>query len=315
MDYFCHMEKVKNQRKAYLLALLAVLFWSTISSALKITLRYMAFDQMLLWSVLCGIIFLGIINQSGKNALKIKHLSKKDLLSSAIMGFFSPFMYYLILFKAYDLLEAQVAGVLNYTWPIVLVLLSVPMLKQKISYKSLLAITVSFLGILLISTRGNFQTFHVLDPIGVSLAVGSAFFWALYWIFNMRDHREDTGKILLNLIFGFLYMLIYFLVRGKEPVFPDIKGIIGSLYIGFFEMSVTYVIWLKALNYSKNVVRVSNLIYLSPFIALFWIQEAVGETIHLFTIAGLVLIILGIILQQIVQKKEDRLSAEGQSER
>ncbi len=307
MNYFCLMQKVKNQKRAYLLALLAILFWSTISSALKITLRYMAFDQMLLWSVLSGIIFLGIINQSGKNALKLKHLSKRDYFSSAIMGFFSPFMYYLILFKAYDLLEAQIAGVLNYSWPIVLVLLSVPMLKQKISYKSLLAIIISFLGILLISTRGNFETFHVLDPLGVSLAIGSALFWALYWIFNMRDQREDTGKILLNMIFGFIYMLIYFLVRGKEPVFPDLKGIIGSLYIGLFEMSFTYVIWLKALNYSKNVVRVSNLIYLSPFIALFWIQEAVGETIHLFTIAGLVLIVLGIILQQIVQRQEDRL--------
>ena len=309
------MEKVKNQKKAYLFALLAILFWSTISSALKITLRYMAFDQMLLWSVLSGIIFLGIINQSGKNALRLKHLTKKDFLSSAIMGFFSPFMYYLILFKAYDLLEAQVAGVLNYTWPIVLVLLSVPMLKQKISYRSLLAISISFLGILLISTHGNFQSLRVMNPLGVSLAVGSAFFWALYWIFNMRDQREDSGKILLNLIFGFLYMLIYFLVRGKEPFLPDIEGIIGSLYIGFFEMSFTYVVWLKALNYSKNVVRVSNLIYLSPFIALFWIKEAVGETIHLFTVAGLILIILGIILQQIVQKKEDRLVEQSTPDR
>ena len=294
------------------MALLAVLFWSTISSALKITLRFMAFDQMLLWSALSGIFFLAIINLSGKNALKLKQLSRKDFLSSAIMGFFSPFMYYLILFKAYDLLEAQVAGVLNYTWPIVLVLLSVPMLKQKISYKSLLAISISFLGILLISTQGNFHTFHVLNPLGVALAVGSAFFWALYWIFNMRDHREDSGKILLNLIFGFIYLIIYFIVLGKDPVLPGWKGIAGSLYIGLFEMSLTYVIWLKALNYSKNVVRVSNLIYLSPFIALFWIQEAVGETIHLFTVAGLVLIILGIIIQQIVQRKEDRAAHQGE---
>jgi len=310
LRYFCLMEKVKNQKKAYLFALLAILFWSTISSAIKITLRYMAFEQMLLWSVLSGIVFLGIMNQTGKHALKLKHLTKKDFLSSALMGFFSPFMYYLVLFKAYDLLEAQIAGVLNYTWPIVLVLLSVPLLKQKISFKSLLAISISFLGILLVSTRGHFETFRVLDPLGVSLAVGSAFFWALYWIFNMRDHREDSGKILLNLIFGFFYILLYFLFRGKAPVFPDVKGIIGSLYIGSFELSFTYVIWLKALNYSKNVVRVSNLIYLSPFLALFWIQEAVGEAIHPFTIAGLTLIVLGIILQQVIQRKEDRVRSK-----
>ncbi len=297
-----------------MLAMLAILFWSTISSALKITLRYVAFDQMLFWSVLSGIFFLVIINQSGKNALRLRHLSRKDLLSSALMGFFSPFLYYLILFKAYDLLEAQVAGVLNYTWPIVLVLLSVPMLGQKISFRSLLAIGISFLGILLISTQGNFRTFHVMDPLGVTLAVGSALFWSLYWIFNMRDHREDSGKILLNMVFGLLYLVIYFLILGRMPAFPDLKGLVGSLYVGLFEMSFTYVIWLKALNFSKNVVRVSNLIYLSPFIALFWIREAVGETIHLFTVTGLVLIILGIILQQVVQRKEERAVEKGTSE-
>ena len=34
------------------------------------------------------------------------------------MGLFNPFLYYLVLFKAYDLLEAQEAGTLNYIWPI-----------------------------------------------------------------------------------------------------------------------------------------------------------------------------------------------------
>jgi len=50
------MQNSQNQRKAYFLALLAVLFWSTISSAFKITLRYLNFDNLLFWSVLSGIL-------------------------------------------------------------------------------------------------------------------------------------------------------------------------------------------------------------------------------------------------------------------
>ncbi len=292
----------KNPEKGIKLALLAVLFWSTISSAFKITLRFIAFDQMLFWTVTFSVFFLWIINKEGNAPISWKNIKLKYFLMSALMGFLNPFLYYLILFKAYDLLEAQIAGALNYTWPIVLVLLSIPLLNQKISWKSILAITISFMGILFISTKGTFSFGNVVNPVGVILAVGSAVFWALYWILNMKDSREDSGKILLNLIFGWVYIFIYFIFSGRNLWFYSWQGWAGSAYIGMFEMSLTYVIWLKALDTSTNVAQVSNLIYLSPFLGLFWIYLTVGESIHLYTIVGLVLIVLGILLQQFVKQ-------------
>jgi len=104
------------------------------SSAFKITLRYIAFDQLLLWSSLFGAITLVLVNQLGKKPLIFKCISRKELLASAVMGFFNPFLYYLVLFKAYELLEAQIAGTLNYTWPIVLVILSIFLLLIKQVY-------------------------------------------------------------------------------------------------------------------------------------------------------------------------------------
>lgn len=296
----------KNQNKAYLLALLAVLFWSTISSATKITLRYIDFDQLLLWSSFIGVIVLFLINQLGKNPFRIKYLNRKALVSSALMGFFNPFLYYLILFKAYELLQAQIAGTLNYAWPIALVLLSIPFLKQRISFLSIAAIFVSFIGIVIISTRGHLSELKISDPLGVTLAVGSAFIWAIYWILNMKDQREETGKIMLNLFFGFIYMLIYMMLTSKEIYIPDLEAIMGVLYIGIFEMSITFVIWLRALNYSKDTAKVSNLIYLSPFIALFIIKLTVGEKILPSTILGLTFIVFGIIMQQLLGRRENK---------
>lgn len=292
-----------QQRKAYMLAIVAVLFWSTMSSAFKITLRYIPFDQLLLWSSFTGCIALFIINQSSSLRFKRTEINKKAILSSAIMGFFNPFLYYLILIKAYELLEAQIAGTLNYFWPIALVLLSIPFLKQKISTFSILAIFISFLGIVIISTKGNFTNFKTTDPLGVALVIGSAFIWATYWILNMKDQREETAKIMLNLFFGLLYMVIYLCISGSKLIFPGTYAILGIVYIGMFEMSITFVIWLKALNYSSDTAKVSNLIYLSPFFALFIINLTVGERIHTSTILGLVFIIAGIIFQQITGRK------------
>ena len=225
------MERIINQKRAYLLALLAVLFWSTMSSAFKITLRYIAFDQLLLFASFFGVISLAIINRVKKERAKLFELTKKEIFSSAMMGFLNPFLYYLILFKAYELLEAQIAGTLNYAWPVVLVLLSIPFLKQKISKASLLAILISFFGLVIISTRGDLLTFSFTSPLGVALAIGSAFIWALYWILNLKDKREDTAKILLNLTFGFLYILVYTLIKYRKIELPGWEGPVWfSLY-------------------------------------------------------------------------------------
>jgi drug/metabolite transporter (DMT)-like permease len=295
-----------NQRKAYLLAMLAVLFWSTMSSAFKITLRYITYYDLVFWAVLNGVIVLLLLNFFGKKPVYPKDISKKDLRNSALMGLFNPFLYYLVLMKAYDLLEAQVAGTLNYIWPVVLVLLSIPLLKQKIRPVGLIAILLSFFGILLISTKGNPFSLHFTNALGVGLAVSSAVFWALYWIINMKDKREATAKILLNNIFGLIYITIYIFVTGTGLKLPSFHGYLGTLYIGIFELSITFVIWLKALNYSADTAKVSNLIYLSPFFGLFWINQTVGETIHWFTIVGLGFIIGGIIIQGVVNTANSR---------
>ncbi|PLW94377.1 MAG: EamA family transporter [Marinilabiliales bacterium] len=299
-----------QQNKAYLLALVAVLFWSTMSSAFKITLRYIPYDQLLLWSSLFGFIALLAINQLSAHRLQFNDFNKRALLSSALMGFFNPFLYYLVLFKAYELLEAQIAGTLNYTWPIALVLLSIPFLKQKISGFSILAIFISFLGIIVISSKGQLTEFKSTDPLGISLAVGSAFVWAVYWILNMKDHREETGKIMLNLVFGFLYIFIYLLITGVKLMIPGGYAFMGIIYIGMFEMSITFVIWLRALNFSSDTAKVSNLIYLSPFLALFIINLTVGEKIHTSTVIGLGFIIAGIILQQMMGRKRKQVKKQ-----
>ncbi len=290
---------MKKQNLAYIYALTAVLFWSTMSSAFKISLRYIDFRLLLLFASLCSVIILFSILLFQGKLKNLRQTKFKQFRNSAILGLLNPFAYYLILFKAYKLLAAQIAGTLNYFWPIILVLLSIPFLKQKISYKSILALLVSFFGIIIISTEGKVLSLEIDNLYGVSLAVGSAIFWVLYWIFNMKDKRDEVEKLFLNFCFGLIYVLIAVLVWGEKSL-PKIEGVIGSVYIGFFEMGITYVLWLKALSLSVNTAKISNLVYLSPFIALFVIHLSVGEEILLSTFIGLFFIVSGIIIQKYI---------------
>jgi len=297
---------MKSQKKAYLFAMAAIACWSTIGSAFKISLRYLEPVELLFFSsmVACLALFLILLAQ-GKLSL-LKKLSAREVMMSAFLGLLNPFLYYLVLLKAYDLLKAQEAGTLNYIWPLFLVLLSIPMLKQKISSGSIVAILISFAGIVIISTHPDrvYHPVRVMDPdrvVGVALAVGSAVFWALYWIFNIKDRREEVSKLFLNFCFGFLYTLAAVLLTGSFSL-PHWQGLTGSVYIGLFEMGITFVLWLYALKFSATTARVSNLIYLSPFISLVIIHFTVGEPILISTLVGLVFIVGGIIMQQYLRR-------------
>lgn len=295
---------MKQQRLAYTYAILAILCWSTIGSAFKISLQYMDYLDLLLYSSFVAILVLIFTITIQHKWILLKELKGTDFIHSALLGLLNPFLYYVVLLKAYDLLQAQEAGTLNYIWPLVLVLLSIPLLKQRISIWSIAAVMVSFIGILIISTHGNILRLKFANPVGVMLALGSAVFWALFWIYNIKDKREEVTKLFLNFCFGFVYILITVIITSGCRI-PDLacwirdwRGIAGSVYLGIFEMGLTFVLWLKALKLSATTAKVSNLIYLSPFISLIFIHFIVGETILLSTFTGLVFIVGGIIMQQ-----------------
>jgi drug/metabolite transporter (DMT)-like permease len=171
---------MKNQKQAYTYALTAVLLWSTVASAFKITLGYLDFLQLLFYASIVSIfVFFAVLLIQNKLFL-LKTYSRTDYLHSALLGFLNPFLYYVVLLKAYSLLPAQEAQALNYTWGIAIALLSIPLLKQKIKFTSILALIVSFIGVVIIGTRGDITSLKFSDPFAVSLAVGSSGIWALF---------------------------------------------------------------------------------------------------------------------------------------
>ena len=152
--------------RAWLYAFSAVLLWSTVATVFKLTLRHVDFIHLLLissWTAFLALLLVMIAQ--GKVSL-LRRLTVRELLYSAGLGALNPYVYYLVLFKAYSLIPAQEALALNYTWPVVLVLLSVPLLGQRIGPGSVAAILVSFSGVVLIATRGDLGTPGRLTSLG-----------------------------------------------------------------------------------------------------------------------------------------------------
>ncbi len=291
---------MKKQSKAYLLASIVVLFWATAASAFKLSLHYFDTIELLFYSSSTATIIVFLIILFQKKLHIIRAYTFKDYLHSAMLGFMNPFFYYLILFKAYSLLPGQIAQPLNFVWPITTVLLSIPLLKQKIPAKSLAAIFISFLGVIIISTKGNIRVLNIESPWGVFLALCSSGIWAVFFLINAKDNRDEECKLFLSFLFGTLFTFILYLPKLSTP---NLYGLLGAVYIGIFEMGIAFVLWVKALKLSRTTAQVSNLVYLTPFLALFFLRIFVGEKILISTIVGIILIISGILFQRKIGAK------------
>ena len=292
-----------NQAKAYIFALISVILWSTVASVFKISLRYLTPVELLFYASCfsCCFLFIALILQN-----KLALLFQADISvskTSLRFGLLSPFLYYLILLKAYDLLPAQQAQPLNYTWAITLSVLSVPLLGHRLRILEVAAVLVSYLGVLVISTHGDVFSLRFENPLGVALALGSTVIWALYWIANTRDRRDPVLGLFLNFLCSVPFITIYLLITEGFRVI-DFAGVLGAAYIGTFEMGIAFITWLMAMKLTKSTARIANLIFISPFLSLFLIHFLVGERIMISSVVGLLFIVLGLSMQALSGKTD-----------
>ncbi len=287
-----------RQKKALVFAAVAVFFWSTVATSFKLALREYDFIQLIFYASATAVIFLFVVLLIQQKTHLIFKQSRRQWRYSLLMGAVNPLLYYLVLFKAYSLLPGQVAQPLNMIWPISLALLSGPLLGQKISKMSIVALCVSFVGVFFISSQGGLAGLKNTNTLGVFLALGSSVLWAVYWIFNVRDQRDEIVKLFLNYAIG---LVLLFPVTALFSSFEITWGLgLGAIiYSGLFEVGITYVLWLKAMKLTTSNAKIGNLVFFSPFLSLIFIHFILKENIFATTFMGLIFIVSGVLLQQL----------------
>ncbi len=286
-----------NQKKAYIYALLAVFLWSTVASAFKISLQYFDAVQLLLYASLVSflVLFVAIIIQ--KKIKLIFSYPKHIYIWLGILGVINPFAYYLILFRAYELLPAQEAQPLNYTWALTMTYLSIFILKQPLKFYDFLAGIICYIGVFIILSHGDIFNISLTNMDGVFLALFSTLLWSLYWIYNTKLHIDPVIGLFINFLVGIPFIFIWALFFS-DPFAINLYGLLGATYVGIFEMGITFIFWLQAMKLSSNTSQIANLIFISPFLSLLFISLIVGEKILFSTFIGLIFIIMGLLLQQ-----------------
>ncbi|WP_434633910.1 DMT family transporter [Chromobacterium sp. CV08] len=302
------MSSVPEQKKAYAFGLGAVLAWSTVASAFKLSLQHQSPMQLVLYASAASLLALLSILAWQRRLPELAAACRRHWKASLLFGAVNPFVYYLVLFQAYSLLPAQEAQAINYTWALTMTLLAVPLLKQRLRAQDAVAALVCYLGVLVIGTRGQLLALHFSNRLGVMLALASTLLWAGYWIFNTRDSREPVLGLTLNFAFSLPLSLAWCAWHG-QLVPPSWQGLAGAAYVGALEMGFTFVLWLSAMKLTRNTASIANLIFLSPLLSLLLIHLIVGEPILPSTLFGLALILGGLATQKLPLRRTSALPA------
>ena len=286
----------KNQSKAMALGLVAVLLWSTVATAFKLALQHLTPLQLLAIASMTSLVLLLVVTLYKHSLHSILRYWRAAPWRFLLLGAINPLLYYVILFQAYNLLPAQQAQPLNYTWALVLSLLAVPLLGQKLHRADIIALVLGYFGVLIISTRGDLLGLQFDSGLGVLLALLSTVIWALYWILNVQNKAPADVSLLLCFLHGTPLVLLAAWWWDGIPL--STEGMLSAVYVGVFEMGVTFILWMNAMKLATHTSRVSNLIFLSPFLSLILIHYILGEEIGMSTFVGLVLIVLAVSYQQ-----------------
>ncbi|KIN15144.1 DMT family transporter [Vreelandella titanicae] len=290
---------MNQDRQAILFGLGAVALWSTVATAFKVALAWMSPLELMWLAALVSWALMGaLVIKQGNIATALRTGWK----TAAWAGLMNPVAYYLVLFAAYDRLPGQEAMALNYTWALAMAFLAVPLLGQRLTRMDIVAGLVAYAGVWVIATRGAILNVSFADPLGVVLALASTLLWALYWLLNARDSRPPLVGQWQNFSVG-LPVLTLLLLLGPGYQWHGWPAFGAGVYVGLFEMGVAFILWQLAVHKVSRTAKVSNLIFLSPPVSLLLLFLVVGEPILPSTLIGLVLILLGLGLQQ-AQKNE-----------
>jgi drug/metabolite transporter (DMT)-like permease len=284
---------LKPERRALTYGLVAVALWSTVATGFKLGLEILEpLQLLLLGTIVSTVVFVAVALAGGR--LK---LARSDLGKAAMFGMINPFIYYVVLFEAYDRLPAQIAQPLNYTWAITLAILAWPILGQRPKARTMLGILVSYLGVVVLLTQGDVTAVPDVNWTGVGLALASTLLWASYWLLNTRVSIDPLGLMAWSFLFGLpCVALACWMGPGWPAVTP--ATITYGLWVGLVEMGVTFLLWQQALRLTTDTGRIGQLIFLSPFVSLWLIATFVGETIHATSVIGLVIIVAGLLTAQ-----------------
>lgn len=281
-------------KKVYSLAAVTIFLWSTTATVTKLLLGSLNSIQVLCVSALFASAFLLVLNIATGNIKKLKTYRPRDYLHTVLIGLPGTFFYYLLLYTGTDLMLASQAQIINYLWPIMSVVFACIILKEKMTVRKGIAIGMSFLGMVIV-VGGDLAHVSQNTLLGACCCILAATSYGLFTALNQKSGYDKRISMMFFYFVAFVLTGSILAVTGNIPSLEPVQ-LLGMAYNGTFNLAIAATAWAVALESGKTA-KISNLAYITPFLSLVWTAIFLKEQISVFSVLGLVVIVLGIFVQ------------------
>lgn len=252
---------MNSRTKGTLYVLLCVALWALIPVVARMGQVSLDNHQFLFWSSLISFLILGTSVIITGNFKTIKQYTFKEWLHYLFLGLLGTYIYYLFLYLGYSKASGMEVLVIQYTWPLLIVLLSIFILKEHLNAKKFISILLGFSGVLFVLSKGDFHNIDIKNTSVITLVGAGAFCFALFSVLTKKQskqtNREPLGVVtvyfLSACVASFISMLSF-----SEFTTPSAPEYLPILLNGVLVNGFSYVFWFLAL---KN----TEASYLAPF--------------------------------------------------
>jgi len=210
-----------------------------------------------------------------------------------LRGFFGTIALYTFFLTIQNIPLAS-AVTIQYLSPIFTTIIAIFLLKEKVRHIQWLFFAVSFAGVLLIKGFDERVSLFYLG-VGIISAIGSAF--AYNMVRSLKQKEHELVVVLHFQIFGSMVGFVFSVFNWQMPSLQDFMFLILT---GVF----THIgqLYLTRSLHRENIANVSILNYTGLIYALTFGYVFFGETFSLLSIFGIVLVVVGVVLNLIFGK-------------
>ena len=281
-------------KKTYVFAAVAILLWSTMATISKKLLGSFDPYQVLCISAFFAAAALFVVNLCTGRLKKLKTYRFQDYFHSLSAGLLGNFFYYVFYYTGAERMPASQAFIVNYLWPIMSVVFACILLKEKMNGRKVIAFVLSFLGVVTVA-GGDLLQFNVRILSGVVLCAAGAVCYGAFTALNKKWDCDAQLGMMLSFVLSFLLSLLLNVAKETQWVL-NLGQVAGLAWNGMCCMAFGSVCWALALK-EGNTAKVSNLAYITPFLSLVWVAVFLKEMPTVWSVGGLCLIVLGILIQ------------------
>ena len=291
-------------KKNYIYAISAVIIWSTMAAVVKMVLFDIPNLEALSISSFFAFLFLLTVNLKNGVIKEIRKYSVKDFATISALGFLGMFLYSALYYYGLTQLTSQEACIVNYLWPIMLVVFSCMILKEKLTFVKVIAMLCSFVGIVILSMgNGGFSSANT--ALGIISCMVAAACYGLFSVLNKKaDYNQNFSMMVIWLVVAICALILGLVTETWVPI--EGTQWIGILWLGIATDAVAYLIWALALNGVENTAKIANLAYMTPFLSLIVSAIFLKEKIELRAFIALIFIVGGILMQSLYEQRKKK---------